>query len=83
MDEPAGALEDTAVGDEAAGALGGGAGSRTVTVSPRPSIPLSSKGWMPYATRNSRGATAYTAAISLTRNAAERAHLIRARAALA
>ena len=32
--------------------LGDVAGARIVTVSPRPSIPLSSKGWMPYATRN-------------------------------
>ena len=33
-------------------ALVGAAGTRSVTVSPRPSIPLSSKGWMPYAARN-------------------------------
>ena len=32
-------------------AFGGGTGATTVTVSPRPSIPLSSNGWMPYATR--------------------------------
>ena len=39
-----------------AGALEDGAGARIVTVSPRPSIPLSSRGWMPYAIRNRRGA---------------------------
>jgi hypothetical protein len=32
------------------------AGSRTVTVSPRPSVPLLSRGWMPYATWNTCGA---------------------------
>ena len=32
-------------------AFGGGTGATTVTVSPRPSIPLSNNGWMPYATR--------------------------------
>ena len=32
-------------------AFGGGTGATTVTVSPRPSIPLSSNGWMPYASR--------------------------------
>ena len=31
--------------------LGDGTGETTVTVSPRPSIPRSSKGWTPYATR--------------------------------
>ena len=47
------ALGDGALGD---GAPGGGATATTVTVSPRPSIPLSSKGWMPYSTRNRAGA---------------------------
>jgi hypothetical protein len=54
----AAALEDCAAGTLGAGAAkwGSEGGARTVTVSPRPSIPLSSKGWMPYATRNWCGA---------------------------
>ena len=47
------ALGDGALGD---GAPEDGATATTVTVSPRPSIPLSSKGWMPYSTRNRAGA---------------------------
>ena len=39
-----------------AGVPGDWRGASTVTVSPRPSIPRSSKGWMPYAVRNRYGA---------------------------
>jgi len=53
------ALGDGALRD---GAPGGGATARTVTVLPRPSIPLSSKGWMSYSTRNRAGALQETGA---------------------